>query len=117
MPSAVSSRRRRALSAASRMITLSVSSSSTELGARPLAAITWAMVSVSVRSWNWRPERLTARSSGSKHHAVPALHLGAGGAQHPPADREDEAGLLGERDELAGRDGAEVRVAPAQQGL
>jgi hypothetical protein len=38
-------------------------------------------------------------------------------AQHPGAKRHDRAGLLGQRDELAGRDLAELRMAPAQQRL
>ena len=37
--------------------------------------------------------------------------------QHPPADRHDEAGLLGERDELQRGDQAALGVPPAQQRL
>ena len=50
-------------------------------------------------------------------HAVPAPDLGAGGAQHPGADRHDQAGLLGQRDELGRRHQAEVGMVPAQQRL
>ena len=39
------------------------------------------------------------------------------GAQHPFAERVDEAGLLGERDEDLGRDAAVLGVVPAQQRL
>ena len=41
----------------------------------------------------------------------------AGLVQHPGAERHDQAGLLGDRQELAGQDQALLRVAPAQQGL
>ena len=37
--------------------------------------------------------------------------------QHPVADGDDEAGVLGHRDEGTGRDLAQRRVAPADQGL
>ena len=37
--------------------------------------------------------------------------------QHPVVDRDDEAALLGDRDELAGRDLAELGVVPADQRL
>ena len=47
----------------------------------------------------------------------PARGLRAGGAQHPLAERDDQAGLLGERDELAGRDQAALRMVPAHQRL
>ncbi len=48
---------------------------------------------------------------------VPARQLGDGGADHPARDAVDQRGLLDRRDEVAGRDGAELRVSPAQQGL
>ena len=38
-------------------------------------------------------------------------------AQHPPPDRDDQAGLLGERDELVRRDHSALRMAPAEQRL
>mmetsp|Transcript_7594 Transcript_7594/g.12525 ORF Transcript_7594/g.12525 Transcript_7594/m.12525 type:complete len:204 (-) Transcript_7594:22-633(-) len=45
------------------------------------------------------------------------LELMAGGAQDELADRDDEAALLGQGDELVGRDIASIIGAPAQQGL
>ena len=48
---------------------------------------------------------------------LPRLRLRAGFAQHPFADRHDEAGLLGERDELGRRHQPMVRLLPAQQRL
>jgi hypothetical protein len=41
----------------------------------------------------------------------------AGGAQHPFAERQDEAGLLGQRNEVERRDHAALGVVPAQQRL
>src|SRR5262249_50088572 len=37
--------------------------------------------------------------------------------QHPLAERNDQAGLLGEGNELAGRDHAALRMGPAHQRL
>ena len=47
----------------------------------------------------------------------PSRELGAGGLQDPVADAEDQAGLLGERNELHGRDQPARRVLPAHQRL
>ncbi len=47
----------------------------------------------------------------------PEDHLLARFAQHPVADRVDDAGLLRDRDELGGRDDAHLRMVPAQQHL
>ena len=51
------------------------------------------------------------------HLGPPAGRLRAGLAQHPGADPDDQAALLGQGDELAGRDQAALRVLPAHQGL
>ena len=48
---------------------------------------------------------------------VPLARLRAGGAQHPLADRHDQARELGDRDELPRRDQAQLRVAPADERL
>ncbi|HEX2160444.1 MAG TPA: hypothetical protein VHF88_01320 [Thermoleophilaceae bacterium] len=48
---------------------------------------------------------------------LPARNLVAGLAQHPLADRQDQAGPLGDGDEAVGRDGTERRMVPAHQGL
>ena len=47
----------------------------------------------------------------------PAPGLRARGAQHPPAQRDDQAGLLGEFDEPVRAEPAEFRVLPADQRL
>ena len=63
----------------------------------------------------------TARRDVHRHRAgrgcraSASARLAAGFAQHPVAERHDEAGLLGERDELGGGDEAALRMAPAHQ--
>ena len=47
----------------------------------------------------------------------PGRGRGAGFAQHPFADRHDQAGLLGDRDEHLRRDGTEIGIVPAQERL
>ena len=47
----------------------------------------------------------------------PRRLLRADGGQHPVAERVDQPGLLGHRDEVGGRDHAVHRVLPAQQRL
>ena len=48
---------------------------------------------------------------------LPKLGLRAGRSQHPLADRDDQPGVLGHRNELERRDRAETRMVPAQQRL
>ena len=48
---------------------------------------------------------------------APRAVLQAGGAQHPQAERLDQAVLLGERHEVVGQDEAELGMAPADQRL
>ena len=48
---------------------------------------------------------------------LPAGQGGAGAAQHPLANRQNQPALLGQRNEQARRDKAALRVLPAQQGL
>ncbi len=43
----------------------------------------------------------------------PQCRLGAGGLQHPQTEGQDQAGFLGNRDELGGRDGATLLMLPA----
>ena len=62
---------------------------------------------------NWTADRLTATAISSR----PVRRVGAGGAQHPFADRHDQPVRLGDRDEVVGRDHAAGRMAPAQQRL
>jgi len=47
----------------------------------------------------------------------PLLRLQTRGPQRPFSDRNDRAGLLCERHELIGRDGADGRVLPPQQAF
>ena len=48
---------------------------------------------------------------------LPRARLGAGRAQDPGAERDDEPGHLGERDEVRGRNQTQLGMAPAQQRL
>jgi hypothetical protein len=48
---------------------------------------------------------------------APGEELGAGGAQDPLAELDDQAVLLGDRDEVGRADEPAVRVLPADQGL
>ena len=47
----------------------------------------------------------------------PGRRVGAGAVDHPFADRDDQAELLGERDEIARRDQPAHRMLPADQRL
>ena len=51
------------------------------------------------------------------HADVAADRAAAGLVEHELADRHDQPGLLGQRDELAGRDEAALRVLPAHERL
>ena len=54
---------------------------------------------------------------GNANVRRPARSLAAGGVEHPLADFLDQAGLLGDRDELRRRDHAAARMPPAQERL
>ena len=66
-----------------------------------------------MRSWNWTAEKLTATAASVGQAAASRQRL----LEDPAADVEDEAGLLGDRDELGGGDVAARRVMPADQRL
>ena len=48
---------------------------------------------------------------------IKAIQQLAGMVQYPAAQGQDEPGLLGQRDEIGGRDHAALRVLPAHQRL
>ncbi len=54
---------------------------------------------------------------GDAQRPRPGRRLAAGGAQNPFAELDDDAALLGQRDEGAGRDHALARMMPAHQRL
>ena len=66
--------------------------------------------------WNCSAETLTATGS-DQPRGDPGGGLAHGLLEHPVADGDDEAGVLGHRDEARRRDLAERRVAPADQRL
>ena len=63
------------------------------------------------------PGQVDREAQAREARLVPGAHLRAGGAQHEAPELQDQAGLLGQRDELGGRDQAEVGVEPADQRL
>jgi hypothetical protein len=62
-------------------------------------------------------ERLTPSSAAARGKRSLQRRLPAGLAQHPAADRHDQAGLLGERDELERRHEPALGVVPAHERL
>ena len=92
---------------------VSVISSSRREAARPKRLRVATRNSGKLRSWNWTAEKLTATAASVGQ----ADGFAAGLLEHPAADVEDEAGLLGDGDELGGRDVAARRVMPADQRL
>ena len=69
-------------------------------------------------SRNWRGERLTLITRFSSGQRVrQSLGLAAGLLEDHPADRDDQLGLLRERDEVDREDEAARRVLPAGQRL
>jgi hypothetical protein len=61
--------------------------------------------------------QLDRRREVAQALAAPGRHLAAGFVQHPGADLGDQAGAFGHRDEKRRLHLAQLRVAPAQQGL
>ncbi len=91
----------------SRMNTLSVTSSSSRSGGRPLLASAEATTATKAGLWSCSGETLTATRVGDG----PARRLVARRAQHPFADRRDQPRILGQRHELGRRDHRRVRDA------
>ena len=54
---------------------------------------------------------------GDRDPVAPRRGFGAGGSEHPFADRNDQAGRFGDRNEVVGRDHAPRGMTPAQQRL
>ena len=69
---------------------------------------------------SWRAETLTLDAQPVGRPAARAcqtVDLAAGLREHPAAERHDQPGLLGQRDELAGRDAARAPGAASGQRL
>ena len=84
----------------------------------PVPASSWRIWSTKPGERNCRAETLTLRYdrvAGGRPR--PPGRVGQRPLQHPAADRHDEPALLGHLDEVARRDQAAGRVAPAHQGL
>ena len=102
--------------AASPMTALSVTSSRSSAAGTPCSASRRSTRSGRPASSRQRVERLTA--TGTAVPGVqPAPLLGEREVEHPLGQPQDEAGALGDRDEVARRDEPLGRVLPAQQRL
>ena len=77
----------------------------------PAASRAATTVSTRFGVLNWAAERLTVTLTSAGH----LRGLAAGRLEHPFAERNDQAGLLGERDEFGRRDRCRDRMAPAHQ--
>ena len=97
-------------------LTPSVISSSIRARSTPRAAQQKSRYSTKSGSSRFFGETLTASDRSRPSRAqIAACRVAA--SIDPAGHRGDERGLLGELDELAGRDRAELRVGPAQQRL
>ena len=107
-PSCLQRAQHRPVASASSMMTLSVISSRRPLGSRPVVAQHSARPRSTRSGWRELPRReVDAHRRGAVGPGSWRCHwrtLPAGLAQHPAAERHDEAGLLRHRDELRGRD-------------
>ena len=117
-PSALRSRRRSTARSVSSMSTDSVISSVRRCGGSPDSASASRTSATMSECWICFSERLMLMRGGAPAAGdLETPGVTAALAQHPAADRDDQAGLLGDRDELGGRDQAPLGVAPAQQRL
>ncbi len=82
----------------------------------PVSARISATTSARLGWTNWRADRLTLMAR-RRLLGLPGPGLAAGLAQHLGADGHDQAGLLGQGDELPRPDQAAVGVLPADQRL
>src|SRR5829696_5810979 len=100
----------------SRIAIDSVISSSSIFGGKPVFAMIAATVSEKFGSSSWRIETLTATVTREPVGEQAADVVDRALEDEEP-DIRHEPGLLGDRDELAGRDVAALRMAPAHQRL
>ena len=92
---------------------LSVSSSSSRSGARPLSA----RAEVHLRGQHAGGELPGGELTETRPSSGMARGIRRRPAQRPATERHDQVGAFGDRDEGRGRDRAARRVVPAQQGL
>ena len=116
-PSARSSRRTFPTTSECSRTTPSVISSLRRDGATPVSSRMRRTSCSRSGCVHWRAERLTltTRCAGGRKLLVPASELAAGLVEHPCANRHDQAGVLGHRDELGREHESADRVIPAQQ--
>src|SRR6185369_11051651 len=87
---------------------LSVSSSSSLEGSRPVSFSVSATILTKFCCLNWPPEMLVAI-------VLPCLVLNAGGFQRPLANRYDQTGLFCKSDESCRCEDTQIRMPPTQQ--
>ena len=61
--------------------------------------------------------QIHGQANRSKAGVLPGLALRTRSVEHPLTERDDQTGFFGDRNELGGGHGAQLRVLPAQQGL
>jgi hypothetical protein len=96
---------------------VSVTSSSKQVGDTSLLAEHAAAAGDEARLLQLAQRQIDGDAAGLRHGLLPLAVVGAHAIQYPFADVQDEAGLLGERNELRRRDIAVSRQPPAQQRL
>ena len=96
---------------------LSVTSTPKRRGSRPVSASRPSMQPRQVRLQQLARRQVDRHAQRRQPGALPGRCLFDGAAQHPVADGNDQAGLLGDRDETIRGDAPQRRVLPAQQGL
>ena len=99
--------------------TLSVISSTRQLGSRPDSSSALDTSSIRLGCWKCLGRDVHAQPEGGGGLVLelPLVCLPAGGREDPAAQRDDEAGLLGQGDEVGGKEDPAVGMAPADQGL
>ncbi len=58
--------------------------------------------------------QIYGQAERSKASGLPLLALRTRGAEHPLTERGDQSGFFGDRDELGGGHGAQLRILPTQ---
>ena len=97
---------------------LSVSSRISRRGSTPDSRRVAVISSTSVERLNCTLDRFTdIQTSAAGAPVLPRLQLTAGLLEHPPPQRDDEAGALRQRNELERRDQAQHRMLPSDQRL
>ena len=102
----------------SRMTTPSVISRQSRPGSTPVSSTVRSTRSMKSADASWRGDTLTVViSSRAGEGLLPQHALATGGLDGPVADRDDEAGLVEQGQELGRADQPPLGIGPPQQGL